>query len=217
MRPVARILLGLAAAAAIAGCSKDSAKPAAGTSAGSQAVAGSANGEEPHRNGGPGPLAGRRGDRPDRDHGPGDDLGGPGGGWADRRAQFDTDGDGQLSDDERAAMKASMQAEREQRRQDMIAKFDKDGDGQLSDDEKLAMKTERAQGMVTHLDSDGDGKVSQAELDAAGGGRHGPPIDFAAADTDHDGALSAAELAAAMPDRHRGDHGGDDKNAPPAP
>ena len=43
--------------------------------------------------------------------------------------QFDTDGDGQLSDTEKAAAKAAREAK-------MLEKFDTNGDGILSDDEK---------------------------------------------------------------------------------
>jgi hypothetical protein len=215
-----RIALVLAATAGVAACHKDSAKPADKTSAGTQA-SGRADDEAPHRNVGPGPLGGRRTAPPPR-QGPPEDR--RGGAWSDRRAEFDTDGDGQLSADEHAAMKDAMQAEREQRRADMMAKFDKDADGQISDEERTAMRAERVQGMVTHLDTDQDGKVSQAELEADHGGRR-RPIDFAAADTDHDGALTAAELQAVMPDRggrggfreHDRDAPPDDPDAPPSP
>lgn len=171
----------------------------------------------PSRDFSPGPLAGSDGERPERVRPPdrmqppdrGDQQGRGGGGtWNDRRAEYDTDGDGQLSDEERETMKEARRAERDARREEMVAKYDADGDGQLSDAERAVMKTERVQGMVDRLDGDGDGKLTQAELeDGRGGGRRGrrgPPIDFATADTDHDGSLSADELGAAMPDRGPG-------------
>jgi Ca2+-binding EF-hand superfamily protein len=213
-------LLAVAAALYLSGCSKDRAKPASDTSASQQAQSGAPERNQPRRNAGPGPLAGRHQPPMDRQRPP---EGGPRGGQ-DRRAQFDTDGDGQLSDEERTAMKESMQAEREARRAEQMAKFDTDGDGKFSDAERAVMRTERMQNMVTKLDADGDGKVSQAELEARRDGKRGgnrPPMDFAAADTDHDGALSAEELGAAMPDR--GDRGGfrrhdrDEPDAPDAP
>ncbi len=64
--------------------------------------------------------------------------------------KFDKDGDGKLSDDEKAAMKAEMQKRRGEggkgpdaaRQAEMLKKFDKDGDGKLSDEEKAAMRAE---------------------------------------------------------------------------
>jgi Ca2+-binding EF-hand superfamily protein len=201
----------LALAVLAAGCKKKSEqKPAAATP--SRNV--------PDRDFRPGPLAGSDDDteRPDRVGPPmrrgGADRMGGGGPMSDRRAAFDTDGDGQLSDEEREAMRETRRAEKEERRAEMTAKFDKDGDGQLSEEERKPMKVERVQGMVTRLDADGDGKLSQAEFEnGPRGRRRGPPIDFATADTDKDGSLSADELVAAMPERRR-DGDGDE---PPAP
>ncbi|MFT4176852.1 MAG: EF-hand domain-containing protein [Luteolibacter sp.] len=50
--------------------------------------------------------------------------------------KFDKDGDGKLSEEEKAAMK-------EARKKEMLEKYDKDGDGKLSDEEKAAMKADR--------------------------------------------------------------------------
>ena len=47
-------------------------------------------------------------------------------------AKFDADGDGKLSDAEKAKAKEA----REARHAEMIAKFDADGDGKLNDEEK---------------------------------------------------------------------------------
>ncbi|MCL4180806.1 MAG: efflux RND transporter periplasmic adaptor subunit, partial [Verrucomicrobia bacterium] len=67
--------------------------------------------------------------------------------------QFDKDGDGQLNDEERQAMRAEMQ----QRfggqggpgagfnREEMVKQFDKDGDGALNDEERQAMRAEMQQ------------------------------------------------------------------------
>lgn len=46
--------------------------------------------------------------------------------------KFDKDGDGKLSEEERAEARKSM----EDRRKEMIAKFDKDGDGKLNEKER---------------------------------------------------------------------------------
>jgi len=82
--------------------------------------------------------------------------------------QFDKDGDGTLSDQEKADMKAEWQTRREARRKEMLAKFDKDGDGALSDQEKAEARTARAAEMrkkiFAELDKDADGKVSAAEV-----------------------------------------------------
>ena len=65
--------------------------------------------------------------------------------------KFDKDGDGKLSDEEKAAMKAEMKKRRAEggakggnaeRRAEMMKKFDKDGDGKLNDEEKAAMRAE---------------------------------------------------------------------------
>ena len=50
--------------------------------------------------------------------------------------KFDKDGDGKLSDEEKAEARKAMEA----RRKEMIEKFDKDGDGKLNEEErKVAM------------------------------------------------------------------------------
>ena len=53
--------------------------------------------------------------------------------------EFDKDGDGKLSDEEKAAMKAA----RAEHKQEMLKKFDSDGDGKLSDPEREAMRAAR--------------------------------------------------------------------------
>ena len=212
--------------AALAGCKKSSeSKPAASDRP---------ERDVPQRDFRAGPLAGTdrperevpppRREVPDRDPGagapaePGAGPSVPGTrqGWKQRREEFDTDGDGSLSDDERAAMRDEMRAERDARRAERMAQFDSNGDGQLDENERAAMKAERVQGMVDRLDQDGDGKLTQAELDAARAGRaggrggRGPGrgIDFATADSNGDGVLDADELGAAMPERRRRDGDG---------
>lgn len=64
--------------------------------------------------------------------------------------KFDKDGDGKLSEEERAAMRAEMQKRRGEggkgpdaaRRAEMMKKFDKDGDGKLSEEERAALRAE---------------------------------------------------------------------------
>jgi hypothetical protein len=102
--------------------------------------------------------------------------GGPGGPGGQRPVpaevlkEFDKDGDGKLSDDERKAMREAMQARAEERRQEMIKKYDKDGDGKLSEEERktmmeeqrAAMEARRAE-MMKKYDKDGDGKLNEEE------------------------------------------------------
>lgn len=88
-------------------------------------------------------------------------------------AEYDTDGDGVLSDTEKAAMKAAMEA----KRAEFIAKYDTDGDGVLNAEERAA---------------------AQAAMEAAKLAEQ--KAKFAALDTDSSGGLSAAEWAAGAPE-----------------
>ncbi len=85
--------------------------------------------------------------------------------------QFDTDGDGQLSETEREAVKAHMEAKKAA----FIKKYDLDADGELNEDETAAMKAsikEKMEAMkadlLTKFDADGDGKLTGEERKAAG-------------------------------------------------
>jgi Ca2+-binding EF-hand superfamily protein len=92
--------------------------------------------------------------------------GGHGGMWK----QFDKDGDGKLSDQERADMKAAWAARRGARKKEMLANFDRDGDGQLSGEEKAQARksgaSEMRKKMFGELDTSGDGKISADEIQA---------------------------------------------------
>ncbi|OGK05261.1 MAG: hypothetical protein A2W80_07030 [Candidatus Riflebacteria bacterium GWC2_50_8] len=81
--------------------------------------------------------------------------------------KFDTDGDGSLSDTEKAAMQTAMKAEMEAKKAEMLTKFDTDGDGSLSDTERQAMQTARKADMQAKMlekfDTDGDGTLSDTE------------------------------------------------------
>jgi Ca2+-binding EF-hand superfamily protein len=95
-------------------------------------------------------------------------------GWRQRYAvairQYDTDGDGQLSDQER---QAAFAAWREARRAQLLARYDADGDRVLSADERRAVQQQRrrrrrqAQQAIRlkYFDDDGDGTLSDAEQD----------------------------------------------------
>ena len=63
--------------------------------------------------------------------------------------KFDKDGDGKLSDTEKASLRSEMQSRRggrdrkqwtPEQRNEMLKKFDKDGNGELSDDERAAVR-----------------------------------------------------------------------------
>lgn len=101
---------------------------------------------------------------------------------ADMLARFDKDGDGQLSEEERQAVREAMRAEREQRRQQfLLERYDKDGDGILSEAETQAMEEDQArmeaerearraemqQRALDAYDVDGDGQLSEEERRAA--------------------------------------------------
>ncbi len=58
------------------------------------------------------------------------------------RDKFDADKSGDLSDEEKATMKAALKAKGEERKAAMLAKFDANKDGTLDETEKAAMKAE---------------------------------------------------------------------------
>lgn len=73
--------------------------------------------------------------------------------------KFDADGDGKLSEEERATAKAAMAA----RKAEFMARVDTDGDGEISEDEKKAAK----EAFMAQYDTDGDGKLNEEERKAA--------------------------------------------------
>lgn len=80
----------------------------------------------------------------------------------DRMGEFDADGDGILSEEERRAMRDAMRAE-------WLARFDLDGDGELSREERMAMRqsmfeqSQRGQELMRQFDADGDGVLNEEE------------------------------------------------------
>ncbi|MCX6876856.1 MAG: EF-hand domain-containing protein [Verrucomicrobia bacterium] len=80
--------------------------------------------------------------------------------------RFDTDGDGKLSDVEKAAAAAQFP----KLHNAMLALLDTDGDGQISDAEIAVAKEQfqaRLKAMRAQYDTDGDGKLSPEERKAA--------------------------------------------------
>ncbi len=87
------------------------------------------------------------------------------GGWGammDRMTEFDLDGDGILSEDERRAMMQQM-------RQEWMDRFDLDGDGELSREERMAARqgmfeqSARGQELMRQFDADGNGVLNEEE------------------------------------------------------
>ncbi len=172
-------------------------------------------------------LAQDSGDRPDRPRrsfaerqGDGDR---PRGRLHDRRErhrhaleQFDTNGDGKLSDAEREAARQQMKSRHDERKAQMQARLDTDGDGTVSEAEKAAglakLKADHPEAyarLVERLDTDGDGEVSPAEMEA-GRDAHREKMDerreqmkqrhqevLEQFDTDGDGKLNDSERQAA--------------------
>ena len=145
-------------------------------------------------------LASARGGRPG--HGTGSPRPLP----ADVLEKYDTDGDGVLSDAEKAAMRAAMEAERAAARAEFIAKYDADGDGVLNAEERAAaraaMEAEKLAALTEKfnaLDTDASGGLSAEEW-AAGAPADADAAKVAAAfdhkDADDDGSLSLAEFTA---------------------
>ena len=127
------------------------------------------------------------------------------GDYASRMAQFDLDGDGRLSREERETMKKTM-------RDEMLKEFDLDGDGKLSREERQAARqarfegTERGQALMRRFDANGDGVLSeeeQAAMDAYSEGQRQARQDeqIAQYDLDGDGELSREERQTQRDDR----------------
>ena len=77
--------------------------------------------------------------------------------------EFDKDGDGKLSEDERKAMREAAQKK-------MLEKYDKDKDGKLNDEERKAMREDQEakhKALLEKYDKDKDGKLSPEERKAA--------------------------------------------------
>ena len=93
--------------------------------------------------------------------------------------RFDVNGDGEITEEERAAIgEYFRERRREQMLERMTDRFDADGDGVLNDEERLlaeaeieaemeARSVERQARMTERFDTDGDGKLSEAENQAA--------------------------------------------------
>jgi 5-hydroxyisourate hydrolase-like protein (transthyretin family) len=87
--------------------------------------------------------------------------------------KYDTNKDGQLSDQEKTALKADMKAKHEQMKQERLAKLDTNRDGKIDDAERQAAQNARAEERFQKLDTDGNGQLSLSEFKAAHQGKQG--------------------------------------------
>ncbi len=76
-------------------------------------------------------------------------------------ARMDTDGDGQISAEER-------QAYAEAERAAILKRIDTDGDGEISHEERRAAAEAERAAIAATMDTDGDGEISAEERAAAG-------------------------------------------------
>jgi Ca2+-binding EF-hand superfamily protein len=117
-------------------------------------------------------------------------------------AKYDTNHDGKLSDAEKAAMKADLEA----KRKELIAKYDTNGDGVLDEKERAAMKADldalrlaEQTAKFLSLDTDGVTGLSLAEF-TAGAPKDATPERIKAAfdhlDANKDGSISLTEFTA---------------------
>jgi uncharacterized protein (DUF4415 family) len=87
------------------------------------------------------------------------------GGRENLRQRIDTNGDGQTSEEERAAAREQMRERLGDRIPDeILERFDADGDGQLSEQEREAARAQARQRVLEHFDENGDGVLSGEEL-----------------------------------------------------
>lgn len=83
--------------------------------------------------------------------------------------KYDTNGDGQLDAQEKAAMRADFKAKREARKQEMLAKYDTNKDGKLEPAERQVMRDEKAAKLFEKIDVDHNGVITLNEFKQAEG------------------------------------------------
>lgn len=113
---------------------------------------------------------------------------------------YDVDGDGELSEAERAALESDLAARCANLQAELLADFDADGDGELSEAEldaaradREAARDAREASILAEFDTDGDGELSPEERRAAHDARRAALV--AAYDADGSGDLDAVEEA----------------------
>jgi len=80
--------------------------------------------------------------------------------------KYDTDDDGELSDDEKETLKADIDEAVEERKKNALENFDADDDGKLSKEEREAVRAAKKAQMLKEYDADGDGELSKDEKEA---------------------------------------------------
>ena len=91
---------------------------------------------------------------------------GHGFGGREKLTLFDKDGDGVLSDAERAAMKDAFAARHAAREKEALARFDKNKNGLLDPAERDEMRRVRTVERFQSIDADKNGVISFAEFEA---------------------------------------------------
>ena len=81
--------------------------------------------------------------------------------------KFDADGDGELSDDEKKAMRNHIKTQWEAKRAEKLKLYDADGDGELSKEERKTAHAAEKRKWVQKYDTDGDGELSPEEKKVA--------------------------------------------------
>lgn len=122
--------------------------------------------------------------------------------------QFDKDGDGVLSEEEREAARAWMMKRRkdaEATKRKVALKFDTDGDGKISSDEWRAIQSKvkahekkAREELIAKYDADGDGKLSGKEKKQAHAAEKAAMLEKY--DLDGDGELNLEEMKRAFDD-----------------
>lgn len=102
---------------------------------------------------------------------------GRGGDFAQRKTEmlqkYDTNKDGSLDAQEKAALRADFQAKRQEMHAKRLAQLDLNKDGKLDDSERAVAKKARAEAMFKRLDADGNGSITLNELEQAQMSKHG--------------------------------------------
>lgn len=138
-------------------------------------------------------------------------LGGGGdrsGGRDEVMQRFDTDGDGELNEAERAAARAQWEARAAEGRRLLVRRYDRDGDGELNEEERQAARSELRQvrseirdRLLPRFDLDGDGELNDQERQAAAPAFRAEYERLRAVamlDLDGSGEVDVAELARAI-------------------
>ena len=78
--------------------------------------------------------------------------------------KYDTNGDGKLDPQERAAMRADLKAKWQAKKAEMLAKYDTNRDGKLEPEERKVMIDDRATAQFQKIDANKDGVITLDEF-----------------------------------------------------